>query len=201
MVVGEQATRTRPYADSVTNQPPWLNSTLQASTRRLSMTFSPCSLVLSVNMCYAGVLCPRTKPRDSTRRSSVSGAHPTRSHLFPFPYASQTWRPGPLAQLTKATRLALADSPTHPHDRHRISGRRHPIRLHTPTPRPAFATTNHIFTTNERVCFPPQATWRSHPHQNHPKMLAKFIQLQLQKQLVDSHATASISKAILMSRT
>ena len=81
----------------------------------------------------------------------------------------------------------------------RIPENRHHFGLHASTPRPTFPTTNHTLTTNERSLFPPQTTWPCHPHQDHPKKhFVKSIQVQLHRQLVDSHP---ISKAMLISQT
>ena len=97
---------TRPHANSVTFLALWLHSTLQASTRRESMTFTPCTLVLPVNMCCAPVLCPRMKPIIWF----LVTAHPTGRHFSPLPHASQTWYA--LMQERTARLSAEADLPS-----------------------------------------------------------------------------------------
>ena len=63
-------------------------SVLQASTRRLSMTFSP----WYVGAASQHVLRMRFVPEDEAKRFDrfLVTIHPTRRHFSPFPRASQT---------------------------------------------------------------------------------------------------------------
>ena len=86
---------TRPHADSVTSQALWLNSTLQASTRRPSMTFSLCTLVLLANMCsrISFVSEDEAKTFDTEVVGFWSQLIQSRRHITSVQRAPQTWRP------------------------------------------------------------------------------------------------------------
>ena len=64
------------------------------------------------------------------------------------------------------------------------------------------ATSNRTFTTDEQARPPPQVSWSSPPHEHHPKEARHIHSITTTKKLlVDSRATAPISKAILISQT